>query len=308
MSNEKIDIDSFLQSSLKDYQPDAPNVWSNVANGMQNIPAESMRVAKSAKVVSSTFVKTVLVSVGIATSTIGIYYLLPESKQKVKEEIATNNAKEKIAENKPTEAINEVMQASENGNVNLTNSKQKKRKQAIAQFNEERTSANNNDTNKPEAVNPQLENKEATVGNEPMALISTIPQPIVPPTKLNEKKAEQTTINDDDTKADNQTNNEESVLGLKEIADVISPNGDGLNDEFVIDIEGESLYLLRIKDRKGTILFESDNKHINWNGTDKNTGLPANEGLYFYEFTYKLYSMPQPKVKQGKIKLTIKKD
>jgi len=84
--------------------------------------------------------------------------------------------------------------------------------------------------------------------------------------------------------------NEESVIvkvdsdctiGEFEIPNMISPNGDGANDEFEIIPEGiAGIDLVRIYNRWGELVFESNDIAIKWNGTHK--GKPLNPGVYIY--------------------------
>jgi len=62
-----------------------------------------------------------------------------------------------------------------------------------------------------------------------------------------------------------------------------SPNGDGINDEFLIEIENAERVEILIFDRQGHIILKSDNYSEGnfWDGTNKNNkDLP--EGTYFY--------------------------
>jgi gliding motility-associated-like protein len=62
-----------------------------------------------------------------------------------------------------------------------------------------------------------------------------------------------------------------------------SPNGDGINDEFVIEIENAEKIEILIFDRMGHIILETDDYTDGnyWDGTnDSGNELP--EGTYFY--------------------------
>lgn len=75
-----------------------------------------------------------------------------------------------------------------------------------------------------------------------------------------------------------------------EIFNVFSPNNDGKNDVFNIDIEGETEYDLVIFNRWGTKVFESKDKNIDWTGQNMNDGADCPAGTYFYVFKYGLQS------------------
>ena len=66
-----------------------------------------------------------------------------------------------------------------------------------------------------------------------------------------------------------------------EIPNIISPNGDGYNDYFEIKYEGvNEVSLLRIYNRWGELVYETNDISKYWNGTFKGQGL--NPGVYIY--------------------------
>jgi len=78
------------------------------------------------------------------------------------------------------------------------------------------------------------------------------------------------------------------------IPNVFTPgDAEGINDAFDIDILGETLYQLRIYNRWGDLVFESevDGEGVdvnNWNGMLKN-GQHAPAGVYYVIFDYQFY-------------------
>jgi len=66
------------------------------------------------------------------------------------------------------------------------------------------------------------------------------------------------------------------------VPDVISPNNDGLNDSFVIGCSDFKNVALKIFNRWGDLVFESDNYNNNWAGTHDGNDLPP--GPYYYVF------------------------
>jgi gliding motility-associated-like protein len=73
-----------------------------------------------------------------------------------------------------------------------------------------------------------------------------------------------------------------------EVPNVFSPNGDGINDEFKIRIEGEQKYQLTIYNRWGAKVFESGEAKTMWNGKNQNDGAECPAGVYYYIFDYQL--------------------
>ncbi|MBN1182089.1 MAG: HYR domain-containing protein [Bacteroidales bacterium] len=67
------------------------------------------------------------------------------------------------------------------------------------------------------------------------------------------------------------------------IPNIITPNGDGMNDYLVIDGLPELTELVVFND-KNQILYKTDNYQNNWDGRDNN-GNPIHSGTYWYSLT-----------------------
>ena len=92
------------------------------------------------------------------------------------------------------------------------------------------------------------------------------------------------------------------------IPNVFTPDGDGINDAFDIDIAGYTKYELVIYNRWGTTVFKGNqdgigNDGINWNGKENNSGAQCSEGTYFFIFNYKLNTDISEKAVHGSITL-----
>lgn len=61
---------------------------------------------------------------------------------------------------------------------------------------------------------------------------------------------------------------------------VFTPNGDGQNEFFSVNYQGDEAYLLQIRDRNGREVFSSRNPTIGWDGTQNGNESPV--GVYFY--------------------------
>lgn len=64
------------------------------------------------------------------------------------------------------------------------------------------------------------------------------------------------------------------------IPNTFTPNGDGINDEFIVNITNITSYHIQIFNRYGQVLYESANILNNWNGNYNNKPVPA--GVYYY--------------------------
>lgn len=66
---------------------------------------------------------------------------------------------------------------------------------------------------------------------------------------------------------------------------IITMNGDGVNDYFVIDNRGDyDRVSLKILNRWGNVIYENDDYKDDWYGLDK-SGKPLTEGVYYYLVT-----------------------
>lgn len=67
------------------------------------------------------------------------------------------------------------------------------------------------------------------------------------------------------------------------LPNIFSPNGDGLNDLFVpFQYRYVESVDMRIYNRWGNLVFETDNPDILWNGVNKDSGSMCTDGVYYY--------------------------
>ncbi|MGE0638026.1 MAG: gliding motility-associated C-terminal domain-containing protein [Bacteroidia bacterium] len=66
------------------------------------------------------------------------------------------------------------------------------------------------------------------------------------------------------------------------VTNIITPNGDGINDEFIIDSKNMNEVRLWIYNRFGRLIYKSEDKGENWDGTDMYNGKTVSDGTYFY--------------------------
>jgi len=67
-----------------------------------------------------------------------------------------------------------------------------------------------------------------------------------------------------------------------QIPNVITPNGDGLNDEWIIGLEQPLFFNVVIYNRWGRVVYESNDFSNFWDGTHYKTEKLCSEGVYFY--------------------------
>lgn len=98
---------------------------------------------------------------------------------------------------------------------------------------------------------------------------------------------------------------EVKATGSVEFYNVFSPNGDGKNDTYLVNIKGYDNFSISIYNNLNSKVFNSQNPSIGWNGTEFNTGVECAAGEYIARISYKLRG-EEPKTKN--LKLTLIRD
>lgn len=89
------------------------------------------------------------------------------------------------------------------------------------------------------------------------------------------------------------------------IPNAFTPDGDGTNDTWGpsgANYEYES-YNLKVYDRWGKLVWQTDNPDRQWNGTNQYSLEPCNQGTYIYQFVVKKFNTFEPKKFSGSITL-----
>ena len=81
------------------------------------------------------------------------------------------------------------------------------------------------------------------------------------------------------------------------VANVFTPNGDGVNDYFQIVIFGTTYFKVEIFNRWGTLIYTLDHTNQRWDGTMYESGEALPDGTYFYVATYGKYDGTDEMVK-----------
>jgi gliding motility-associated-like protein len=68
------------------------------------------------------------------------------------------------------------------------------------------------------------------------------------------------------------------------IPNVFSPNGDDHNDFFVVEGSGLNEFNIRVFNRWGQMVFESEDQSISWDGL--HNGKQLNKAVFAYTLTY----------------------
>lgn len=86
------------------------------------------------------------------------------------------------------------------------------------------------------------------------------------------------------------------------IPNIFTPNGDSINDIFMVSGKGISYFNCKIYDRWGITLYEWNNVGGGWDGKNASNGDPVSDGTYYYLVTY-IYGNNKLGVKPGFLQL-----
>ncbi len=294
-------LDEILKQQMQNFAPDAPNVWVGIEQGVQaNAAAQSSAVA--GKVVISKVALTVIKVAAILAipSSIATYFYTKNSK---KENIESES---KVAELKVPIEVNSPEISFDK--THITN----KPKETFT--NKEKYGSNNliktqeayiNDNfieHKLNVENKQqegLSNRNLEHTSTPEVVNEIVSNPTIPEIDLDDKidSIENTENNAEATETD------KNVSSHIKIPNVLTPNGDGSNDRYVIEIEGEKVFNLKIYNFNNELVFESNDKNFTWDGISQKTGQACNSGIYYGVLNFKFMNSEKLQTKMTKIKL-----
>jgi len=296
--NDKFHIDDLLKKELGDFHPEPPpQAWEQISS---NIP-----VVEAAKTIALSTAKAWIVGVALSTALAGaaLTYLYSGG--------STTNTPSAGSTNEPSLAI-QTAPASSDGTFTPPSGSTLHTPEtaSIQKFN---AAIEKGRLYQTEKVKNQQGSSETTPLTNDGVLLNTFSN-----TKteshadnylpLADKKENTPTVsvgNDGQTVVTREQEEEFADYTKPVIPNVFTPNGDGYNDNYVITLEHEILFELKILDRKGQIVFESKDKNFHWNGTLHNMGAPCESGVYVFALRYQTKNMKEPKVEQGKILLKL---
>lgn len=301
-------IDQLLKDNFVDFTPDAPDVWQGIQQGVQAVQAAQAAGSATAVVKGTGIVVKIIATVAVSASIAAGYMLLTEKDRSQKQESSATV----------------VAGSTASGNPEPTEEQSITPSPVIAVSGAEKAVSASTQPNtgmKPTAGS-QYNGSEKPVDNHP------VPEPILKTQPITEIKSEEkvttpTNMSMSSTRemgkkeADYEEEPEETIEEKAEpaaehhstenselfIPTVITPNGDGKNDRFVIPIENEQFYFLTIMDKNGNKVFESNDKNVNWDGRDYKSGLMCPQGTYFMIFRYQIKGMQTEQTKIGKVTL-----
>ncbi|MFY8190510.1 MAG: gliding motility-associated C-terminal domain-containing protein [Bacteroidia bacterium] len=281
------ELDGLLKSGMEGFSPTPPDVWNAVAQQVHQVPTTSTSSIWQSIQQASTFIKS---AVAIGTSTIigvAVVYNLPEEKQKlapqtvVSQSIAVPEIKEEkstLPEPKPlvqTEKISPVKSVSK-----LPNSS----KETPISLPEPKPELE-------EQIKIDLAAKKTEIGAENNTEESSAAVNKIPLTE------------NFDSPDFNTEESEQATLDKPQIGNVFTPNGDGKNDQWVIIMAEPKFFHVRVFDKSGSLVFESENVHKHWNGIHFKSGMECGNGSYTFQLDYQYPNQNKVQVVRGILSL-----
>lgn len=303
MSN-KINIDDLLKQEMGSLSPEPPaNLWQNISSQLPDVATASSATTAAAKTIAGVSIKTVVIAAAtIAAGAVGyVIYISSNNTPSSNTEQSTTTIRETLPEAKNVEEIqtsdkttlvNQTTELPQKPNSTSIPKSKKVQNKIIAcgDFPDEEVPV---DYPAPTSTNMVVNEEEAVSTNKVQQNA----------TATTEKTKQETTESSTNNTSNQNITSEEFLR--PNIPNVFTPNNDGYNDEFVITLENEVLYDLKITDAKGNVVFESRDKSKHWNGINQRNGEACEPGVYVLAFRYQLKGMNEPKVEKGLILLKL---
>ncbi len=303
MSN-KINIDDLLKQEMGRLSPEPPaGLWQNISSQLPDVATASSATTAAAKTIAGVSIKTMVIAAAtIAAGAVGyVIYIssnntpssnTEQSSITIRETLPEAKNVEEIQTSDETNAVNQTAELPQRPNSPSTPTSKKVQNKIIAcgDFPDEEVPV---DYPVPTSTNMVVNEEEAVSTNK-------MQQNATATTEKTKQETKETSTNN----TSNQNITSEEFL-RPNIPNVFTPNNDGYNDEFVITLENEVLYDLKITDAKGNVVFESRDKSKHWNGINQRNGEACEPGVYVLAFRYQLKGMNEPKVEKGLILLKL---
>ncbi len=304
----KNDIDEILKQQFSDFSPDAPNVWSGIEQGLASgasatasaTSASSVTVTIAAKAgFFTTKIIAVITSVVVVAGAVATYIYVKSdaSASSATETTAVIETQQEIQPNiiVPQEEIqtnrNDILENSASENTEKRNQKHEAHKPKHVSENKTNNAASENVQQR---VTPAPVERKQETTTERKAENATEKQPTPPSSTV-------TPLYSQTQQEDELLISEYAEMVKLKIPNVFTPNGDGIHDNFEIQIENEELYHLTVFDRNEKLVFESNSKDKLWDGLNQQTGEKCEEGYYVLIFRYKMKGVEYSK--SGKLQL-----
>ena len=289
-------IDDLLKSSFENFEATPPSdAWSSI---QQSIPKSSL-VQTASAVKSASVISKIILAVASSVAVLGgsyfVYHYFNNTTETAQQKSVHQNTAPLVLEQKENQTVLSKEQKAIDVESKIPAQNIVKEK-SNKQLDDETSSQ----VIKQEELKTAPSSSIITTNiNEPKSSViqaqQTPQKPVLPKPKHPSNPENKSISNGMSTNDHNDVK--------PEIGNSFSPDGDGVNDLFKIKIDGETYYDLKVFDRKNNLVFQSDSKEKEWNGTKMNSGDLCEEGDYFYEFNYRLKNSERVYTNRGSIKI-----
>jgi len=275
---------------METFAPDAPNIWAGIEQGVQaNAAAQTATITKT---IGSKIVITIakIAAILVIPASVVVYFVSNE-KNNIEEILKVES--NILSTNQNTEEIKTV-ESPKIASV-ITTNKLFKISEPISEI----SYSNNSNSNSLDKTAKEIVSSNKPTISEQIIVSNELNKTILKDEIAESKEVEM--IEENETKAD--FSNVGSESGIRVFPNVFTPNNDGIDDKYVIDLEGEKLYNLKIYNYNNELVFESNDKNNNWDGLNYKNGQACNSGTYFGIFEFKLTNEDKISTRMTKIKL-----
>ncbi len=285
-------LDEILKTQMENFTPDAPNVWTGVEQSMGNANL-LIQASNSSKLFSSKLTLSIvkMVSLFAVVSSVSFFFYKTNSpKNKITETLQLPSKQQAIIkeelptkiEDKKTVTENIIVKKSRESKVNTP---------IVSESFQTNTESNNLKVKESNLIeNNNLKPTPNFIKTESAS-------------DLNETQVQEIDSIDEAEKVVTYVEEQNTNFGIKEMPNVLTPNGDGINDKFVIPIEGEILFNFKIYNHNNELIFESNDKNNSWDGINQKNGQQCSSGVYYGVLLYNLVNNEKNKTIMTKIKL-----
>lgn len=302
----KTDFEQYIHNLFEHYsETPSPECWSKLSNNLDTLS----KASTGSSDVSSIFTQIVKSSIGkigigiavVGSITTSVYLLTKNNNDIIQESANTTNIVEntqmvptannvitmdtpvdKTAIPLPAETENKSVQQTK-----VSNRQKPENKEVKDVFADDKKAAASVTTN----INSSETQENSTniiPAKEKKDVVSQHYQAIEKNETPSSQQLEEEVLPVEEISKDNMIENEAEKTEMRQpifsIPNIFTPNGDNINDFFVIeqipDIESTHLYIYNLS---GRVLFEKMDYKNNWNGNN----LPDGVYLYIYKFIYK---------------------
>lgn len=299
---EKDDIQELLREKLQSHEVTPSDaVWKNVSNSLSNAAVSSGAAASG----TSLLLKVAAVVVGVSSIGVAAYFILNADENPTQKEIQTiitpgtegvgsgdldeSIVTEPAIESSVKSVTSENTSLSEE--VNLSEPMNSVATEGQAMLNE---APENLPTNDESNMLGRFEPAESLPKEAETENTAAVPPPPVPDAIVADETSvemeEETILESQDIQEEIEENQEPMEVEQELVLpNIFTPNNDGVNDYFEIQMSEKSDFQIIVIDQANKVIFQSNLVDFRWDGTLPG-GEPVPSGNYIYYLTAKTLS------------------